>query len=331
MGSLVVGVDAGGTSTRAVVLDLSGRRLGAGRAGGANPNSHPPRQAAEQVGAAISAALAGLDPAEVGAAVLGVAGSSKLTDPTVAGHFQAAWTATGLTCPMRVITDSEAAFASGTAEPDGTVLVAGTGSIAARVEGHRLVRTTGGYGWLLGDEGSAFWLGREAVRATLRALEEPGPVSGLPADVLAALLAADAVAAPLLPVLSTVDSDGVTRRQVWSRLITAANAAPPIALAGHAPLVSAAAERGDAVALAVLARAAELLVDTALGARLPGERTPVVLVGSLVGAGPLGERLRAGLAERAGGEVLRATDGAAGAAWLAAVDLLGPTAPRPQV
>ncbi len=71
----------------------------------------------------------------------------------------------GLDVVPRVLSDAETAFASATAEPDGTVLVAGTGSIAGRIRDRRMTTTTGGYGWLLGDEGSAFWLGRQAVRA----------------------------------------------------------------------------------------------------------------------------------------------------------------------
>ena len=76
--------------------------------------------------------------------------------------------------------------------------------------------------------------------------------------------------------------------------------------------------------------AATHLADTAMAARTPGETTPIVLVGSLVGpCSPVGDRLRAMLKARAKATVRLATEGAAGAAWLAAVDLLGPTAPRP--
>ena len=85
--------------------------------------------------------------------------------------FHEAWERAGLHCPMRVITDCEAAFATGTSSPSGTVLVAGTGSIAGRIVDHRMVGQSGGYGWLIGDDGSAFWLGREAVRATLKLLD----------------------------------------------------------------------------------------------------------------------------------------------------------------
>ncbi|HEX6347054.1 N-acetylglucosamine kinase [Umezawaea sp.] len=309
----VVGLDAGGTSTRAVVLDLDGTRLGAGVAGGANPNSHPPARAAAQVRDALRAALDGLDVRKVRSGVLGMAGSSKLTDPAVATLFEEAWTGAGLRCPMRVVSDSEAAFAAGSASPDGTVLVAGTGSIAARIVGHRMERTSGGYGWLLGDEGSAFWMGRSAVRDTLGQLETDEPLSALAEAVLG------------MSLVETTD-----RRRMWSRLITVVNGAPPIGLARYAPLVSAMAADHDPHAREIVEAAAGHLADTAMAARNPGETTPIVLVGSLVGpSSPVGDRLRAMLRTRSGATVRVATEGAAGAAWLAAVALLGPTAPRP--
>ncbi|MGW4114337.1 N-acetylglucosamine kinase [Actinosynnema sp. NPDC004786] len=305
----VVGLDAGGTSTRALVLDLDGSRLGAGVAGGANPNSHPPEVAAAHVRQALTAALDGLDPAKVESGVLGMAGSSKLTDPAVAALFEAAWSGAGLRCPLRVITDCEAAFATGTASPDGTVLVAGTGSIAARIEHHELVSTAGGYGWLLGDEGSAFWLGREAVRATLAALERDGLD-----EMTTAVLARAAI--PDLP-----------RRERWRRLITVANEAAPIALAAYAPLVTAHATAPSAER--IVTSAVRVLADLAEAARPADDHAPVVLMGSLVHANPLGTRLRAELAARTRAPIHVATEGAAGAAWLAAVKILGDRAPRP--
>jgi N-acetylglucosamine kinase-like BadF-type ATPase len=305
----VVGLDAGGTSTRALVLDLDGTRLGAGVAGGANPNSHPPELAAAHVREALTAALDGLDAAKVEAGVLGMAGSSKLTDPAVAALFEAAWVGSGLRCPLRVVTDCEAAFATGTASPDGTVLVAGTGSIAARIGHHELVSTSGGYGWLLGDEGSAFWLGREAVRATLVALEQ---------DSVDALSAA---------VLDRAGIAAGPRRDRWRRLITAANNAPPIRLATYAPLVTAHATAPSADR--IITAAVRVLADLAESARPEHDRTPIVLVGSLVHAHPLGTRLKRELAARTTAPVHVATEGAAGAAWLAAVKVLGDSAPRP--
>ncbi|MFE9743839.1 N-acetylglucosamine kinase [Saccharothrix saharensis] len=307
----VVGLDAGGTSTRALVLDLDGTRLGAGVAGGANPNSHPPELAAAHVRQALTAALDGLDAAKVESGVLGMAGSSKLlSDPAVAALFEAAWAGAGLRCPMRVITDCEAAFATGTASPEGTVLVAGTGSIAARIEHHELVSTAGGYGWLLGDEGSAFWLGREAVRATLQALEQDD------VDDLAAA------------VLARADIPDLPRRERWRRLITVANASAPIALATYAPLVTAHASAPSADR--IITAAVRVLADLAEAARPAETRSPIVLMGSLVHAHPLGTRLKRELSTRTAAPVTVATEGAAGAAWLAAAKILGPSAPRPR-
>lgn len=309
----VVGVDAGGTSTRAWAVAPDGTVLGRGRSGGANPNSHPARDAVANLAEAITQALDGLDPARTRACVVGMAGSSKLNDPVVAGLFERTWDGLGLGCPVRVVSDVEAAFASATTAPDGTVLIAGTGSIAARIRKRRRVSVVGGYGWLLGDEGSAFWLGKEAVRATLDALTCGRSLDGLPEVVLTEAFGEPPAGAPL---------------DIAHRLITVANAEAPIRLARFAPLVSVTAQAGDAAARQITTHAAELLVRQALAAREPGEDTPVVLVGSVLGeCGPVSDGVRRGLH---GLELLASADGVLGAAWLAAVDAHGENAPRPR-
>ncbi|MGW3999356.1 N-acetylglucosamine kinase [Amycolatopsis sp. NPDC004772] len=316
--SFAIGVDAGGTSTRAALVDATGAVLGTGRGEGANPNAHAPEVAAGRIADAITAALGGHDPGAVRACVVGMAGVSKLSDRGVAAVFDAAWTRIGLTCAVRTVADAEVAYASATSAPDGTVVVAGTGSIAGRIRKRRLAGTTGGYGWLLGDEGSAFWLGREAVRSTLEALGRGRPLDGLPSAVLAAALG-----------LSALDVRDDAGRLAASRaLITAANAEPPVRLARFAPLVSAAHDAGEPAAREIVARAAGHLAENALAAREPGESTPVVLVGSvLTGASPVGELVRRRLGEL---EVLTSSDGVLGAAWLAAVDAFGEGTPRPR-
>ncbi|MCU1681409.1 MAG: N-acetylglucosamine kinase [Amycolatopsis sp.] len=312
----VVGVDAGGTSTRALAVDAAGAVLGRGRSGGANPNSHVPEEAAARIAEAITEALTGLDPSRTRACVVGMAGTSKLTDPAIAAVFDRAWERAGVAGVTRVTADAEVAFASATSAVDGTVLIAGTGSIAGRIRKHRLVSTTGGHGWLLGDEGSAFWLGREAVRATLATLDGHGELTGLAADVLTEALG--------MSVAELVDTDRMTTSH---RLITLANAEAPVRLARFAPLVSAAERAGDPVAKQIVHRAADLLVAGTLAAREPGEDTPVVLVGSVLGENsPVSALVRAGLS---GLNVLTSSDGVLGAAWLAAVDAFGENASRP--
>ena len=294
--SFVVGVDAGGTSTRALAVAPDGAVLGRGRAGGANPNSNPPETAAGNLEAAVAEALGDLDPSAANACVVGMAGTAKLTDPAFATLFSAVWARLGL-AHVVVLSDPEVAFASATDAPDGTVLVAGTGSIAGRIRERRMVATAGGYGWLLGDEGSAFWLGREAVRRALDELSATGPLG----DLTAAVLTEAGVPAE-------------DRSYAWRRLITVVNAEAPVRLARFAPLVGAAADGTP-----IVDRAADLLTRTALAVREPGEDTPVVLVGSVL-AGPVGTRVREQLA---GLQVLASADGVLGAVRLAAIEAFG--------
>lgn len=297
-------------------MGLDGTAAGRGATAGANPNSHPPDVAAARVAEAIATALGAVDPASVRHCVLGLAGVSKLSDPEVGAKFDAALTGIGLRCPVTKLADAEVAFASATAEPDGSVLVAGTGSVAARIVNRRKTTVAGGHGWLLGDEGSAFWIGREAVRATLHALRSQAGIGPLAAAVLA-----DA-----LP--GVVDNEPGWRERCYARMITAANAEPPIRLARFAKLVSAYAAE-DPQAKEIVHAAAATLMELLLAVRSPAEHTPIVLIGSVAGAGtPVGEALRAALAAQSCGPVVPAAEGAAGAAWLAAIEVLGPSAPR---
>ena len=247
-----------------------------------------------------------------------------MSDPKIAKLFADKFAEIGLVCPMRVVADAEVAFASGTAEPSGSVLVAGTGSIACKIVDHRLVRTGGGFGWLLGDEGSGFWIGREAIRATLRALQRGGAQGPLATAVLRkALPELDLAGGPL-----AIAHDGTERvTGLVAQLITAVNAAPPIKLAEYAELVAALAAE-DPLATMIIEHAAVALRDTLDAARTPTDRGPVVLVGSVVRPGsPVGTRLAELLP---GTPVSHAADPVAGAAWLAALDAYGPGAPRPR-
>lgn len=302
--ALVLGLDLGGTATRAALFTLAGERVGAGRALGGNPTSHGVAAAA-QFAAALRAALAGHDPRRVRAGVLGMAGAARLTsDPAVRAAFDQAWSAAGLRCPWQVCSDAVVAYAAGTAAPDGTVLIAGTGAIAVGLRAMTPTRIADGHGWLLGDTGSGFWLGREVVRHTLAGLDagEPGPLGR---RVMRELIGTTEVAAD-------------PRRSVEA-VIQAVTQAPPVALARLAPLVCAAATAGDTGARALLAEAAAALVATVARIRDERETTPLVLAGGLLtGDTPLAALVRAAVATRwPGAPVPAPGDGAAGAAWLA--------------
>jgi N-acetylglucosamine kinase-like BadF-type ATPase len=297
---LVLGGDLGGTSTRIVVVGTDGREHGRGVTGGGNPTTDP-AGAAAAFGDALRAALSGVEVSRVRASVVGVAGGSALRTPAVATHFDRVWSEAGLACDPGYVPDLEVAFAGGTAEPDGAVLVAGTGAAAGSLTGNRLTRTADGHGWLLGDDGSGFWLGREAVRATLRTLDAgtpPGPlVEG---------------------VLHELGADRPGRDGQHDRVIQVVNSRPGVQLSALAPLVSAAYRAGDPQALSIVERAAAALLATLELIRDPAESTPIVLAGSLAGdASPVGAELRTLLAARFAGAVLPARSGVGGAAWLA--------------
>jgi glucosamine kinase len=296
---LALGGDLGGTSTRILVVGADGQEHGRSVTGGGNPTTDP-AGAAAALGDALGAALAGVDPTRVRSSVLGVAGGSALRTPAVATHFGRVWAAAGLICDPRYVPDLEVAFASGTPEADGSVLVAGTGAAAGSLIDRRLTRTADGHGWLLGDDGSGFWLGREAVRATLRTLDAGTPAGPLVDSVLREL---DAVR---------------PGRESHDRVIQVVNSRPGVQLSALAPLVSAAYRAGDPQAQSILERAAAALVATLGLIRDPAETTPIVLAGSLAGEhSPVGTVLRALLSERFAGVALPARTGVGGAAWLA--------------
>lgn len=292
---LVVGLDAGGTASRAVVANLTGEILGRGVAGPGNPlSAAPPGAAVGEIAAALRGALRGIDPTAVVDGVLGIAGTSVLVDPVVRAAFADMWRGLGLRCPVRVVGDLVTAFAGGTAEPSGFVLIAGTGAVAARIEEHEIVRSADGLGWLLGDEGSGRWMGLQALRTAVRTWDSP----------LASEVAAHTGAA-------TADA-----------LVRWAQALPMAGIGALAPVVCAAARDGDAQAAAIVASAAGHLLATldevrpaAVHAPIPA---PVVLGGGLlVGGSPVQDKVLAALQARDVTAHL-SHDPAAAAAWLAA-------------
>jgi glucosamine kinase len=176
---LRVGVDGGGTGCRAAVADAEGRVLGRGEAGPANIASDP-EGARASILAAVGAALAAAGlPAErlAGArAGLGLAGANA------AGA--AAWLGPRLPfAAARIETDAVAATLGALGGADGVVAALGTGSVFAASRAG-VIRQIGGWGLILGDEGSGAWIGRAVCARALRALDGFVPMTPL----LAALL-----------------------------------------------------------------------------------------------------------------------------------------------
>lgn len=295
--SLVLGMDVGGTSSRAVVANLRGEVVGSGRAGGGNPTSRGVGPAMAAIRAALEDALAGVERSEVGANVIGAAGFGA---PGALGSLGEVWRELALPGAPVVVGDTDVAFASGTPERDGSVLIAGTGAIASEFVAGRPGRVADGIGWLLGDHGSGFWIGREAIRHAL----SPNPT---PQDPLA-----EAVSRQL-----TGHSE--PDRQA---IITAAYDLEPVRISELSVLVVRLADEGSAAAQAILEAAADELVATLAQVRDPGDESIVVLGGGVLRTPRVLEAVRRRVGRQwPGAEVRQSGSAVGGAAWLAATTL----------
>jgi N-acetylglucosamine kinase-like BadF-type ATPase len=275
----LIALEGGGTRCQAALFNRAGRLLATAAAGAVNTNFVSVPEAEQAAHTAVSGVLA--------AAQAPPAAVRWLVTALVAADFGAA--AFAALCPhaaWRAYGELPVVFArAGLYQPHGVALVAGTGSTAWAVradDGREAV--LGGWGALLGDEGSAYALGLLGLRAAVRAVEG----RAAPTRLVAALGAH-----------FQLDPAG------WRATLIERAYHPPLSrtqVAQLAPLVTALAADGDALARDLTLQAAADLADLALHAarRLfsPGEAFPVVVAGGLTNAGdlllgPLANRLRA--------------------------------------
>lgn len=302
---LIMGIEASTLRVDAVVADLEGNVAGRGRAGSANPTALPVPDVAAHLAGAMKAALSGIDPLSVRTVVVGTAGILRFRRGESAVKLTWLWKDAGLACPITIVADAVTAFAAGTTRLSGSVLIAGAGAIAARVDREEVTDRIDGNGWLVGDDGSGFWIGRQAVRAVFAALDGRAEATLLSDAVLSTIARGE-----------PVPGDRGARIDM---LRDAVYDGPPVALAALAPLVPAAAEAGDRVAHRIVEQAVKMLVDAAGAVVREEAEEPLVLAGSLMsGDGLIRREVRRRLAERLGRTPVIATPGAGGALWLAA-------------
>ena len=170
----VAGVDGGATKTVAAVMSLDTFAIRFGHAGPSNVDAVGVDAAAASIRAALREALgeAGIDANAVGTAVIGLAGtpSDKLA-ASVETEF-----AVGA---FYFVNDVIAAWASGTWLEPGVAVISGTGSHVFGVNAAGDSWRTGGWGHVLGDEGSGYWLGLHGMKAALQYRDGSGPETAL--------------------------------------------------------------------------------------------------------------------------------------------------------
>jgi N-acetylglucosamine kinase-like BadF-type ATPase len=261
---LVVGIDAGGSKTRAFAVDREGAVLGRGAGGGANLLSSP--DPAGSIGAALAESLAGAIPVAV---VLSCSGGDRPADRDKGRAILTQLV--GPAVRIDVTHDAIAALYAGNPAGCGVVLISGTGSIAFGRNDEGEERRAGGWGYLIGDEGSAVWLGLEGLRAAAHHADGRGAGTTITAHVLREL--------------------GVgSFMEVIPQLYGRAHPAPAVLAAVRA--VGRAAAEADAIAVSIVQRGAHSLARAAsvVAADLRLGDGPVYLAGGAFESLPSLER-----------------------------------------
>jgi N-acetylmuramic acid 6-phosphate etherase len=265
---LYLGIDGGGTHTVALLADAGGAILGRGESGPSNLHAVGVEPALRALQAATAAAFAAaqLPARPVTAACLGLAGADRPWERSVLDD----WARRVRLCEhLELTSDGALLLAAGTPDHWGLAVVAGTGSIAVGRAADGRTARAGGWGHLLGDEGSGYRLTLAALQAVARAADGRGPATALTESFLRQMQ----LDAPQALIQAVYRGD-------WDRT----------RLAGLAPLVFAAADASDAAARDIVADAAEQLAQAgAAVARQLGWRqtVPLALAGGclLAGAG----------------------------------------------
>jgi N-acetylglucosamine kinase-like BadF-type ATPase len=274
----ILGVDGGGSRTRALLADEAGQVLGVGESGASNYQSVGFATATQALRAAIAEARrsAGLT-AEMplAAACFGLAGIGRDEDRA---RFEAWAAAQAIARRYTFVNDADLVLAAGTPEGWGIALISGTGSFCwGRAADGRTGRV-GGWGYLLGDEGGGYDLAIQALRLATQTADGRAEAHAL----LRAVLEHWNLGSPD-DLIAHVYHPERTRAEI----------------AGVSLPVLAVAASGDPHAAALLERAAVELARmlVALIDKLGLYQPPVALAGGLLGAS---RALRESIAERAG-------------------------------
>jgi len=231
----VLGIDAGGTKTVCLLADAHGSIVAEGRGPGANLHVAGELAVEKVLHEVMELALANR-PLAPAAICLGIAGVDRDDE---AATVRALMRRICHNARVLVVNDALIALVAGARDGPGIVVIAGTGSIVYGRNAAGEAARAGGWGHMVGDEGSGYWIGREAVAAVMRGADGRGPATRLADEILAHFRVADASRLP---------------RIVYEREV------PRVNVAALGPIIQRVAAAGDAVATRILERAADELV-----------------------------------------------------------------------
>src|SRR6478672_8974858 len=171
----VLGIDAGGTKTVCLLADDTGNIVAEARAGGANLQAVGELEVEKVLHRVMEEAI-GSRAVVPTAICLGIAGVDRPDDYAVIGAIMRR---IGYKARVVVVNDALVALEAGAPGQPGVVVISGTGSISYGRNARGEAARSGGWGYVLGDEGSGYWIGRAALRAVLRQSDRRGPKTAL--------------------------------------------------------------------------------------------------------------------------------------------------------
>jgi glucosamine kinase len=261
--SLFMGIDGGGSNLRVVITDRTLAQRAEAYRGSANPSLIGRDAAAEMIRDAMREALQQVDGARVVAVGIGVAGASK----QVAGDWLDQVVHAVLpVAHVAAASDNEIALVGALGKREGLLLLAGTGSVGFGVNAAGASLQVGGWGYLLGDEGSGYWLGLQALKQVAHSLDAGKPASAL---------------------VQTIQREyGLTSARDLIQWVYHHDANPIPQIARIAPLVLDVAAAGDASARGIVERGGQALVSIAetIKTRLAMPQPAIGLAGGLLRA-----------------------------------------------
>ncbi|HEY9078383.1 MAG TPA: BadF/BadG/BcrA/BcrD ATPase family protein [Anaerolineaceae bacterium] len=259
----LLGIDGGGTKTLALLADLEENIIGRGVGGASNYQAVGRQAAFSAIQTAVDGALqeAKVEKGKIAALCLGLAGVDRpgdreLVEAWVHDQYPQA--------EIRIVNDARPVLAAGTPADWGIVVICGTGSLVFGVDREgRLVRS-GGWGYLIGDEGSGYALGLAGLRSVARSIDGRGK-----ATVLKELV---------FNTLQITKPEELVPR-VYQTPLTKAE------IASLADLINLAADQGDEVARTLLAEAGyelALAVSAVYKQLWAGEPVPAAFTGGVI-------------------------------------------------
>lgn len=267
----VLGIDVGGTKTVCLLADTNARVIAESREEGANLQGAGELALEKVLHSVMEKTLA--HPAASGdrgiipsAICLGIAGVDRAADEAVVRGIMSR---IGYKARILVVNDALIALQAGVGDAAGIVVVSGTGSIAYGRNATGEASRAGGWGYVLGDEGSGYWIGRLALRAVVRHADGRGRITSL---------------TPRLLSHFGVERAAELIHKVYHEELS------PRAIAALAKYVQQSRDEGDVVSIGILNRAADELVAAATAVttrlELTDEKFTFVLAGGMFRAVP---------------------------------------------